>query len=59
MDVLDNETFIIYDRTVLKKEEDDLKDAIVYFYPPTVSHSINFIMVTYEYFSYVFIVSPA
>ena len=28
--------FFIYDHTVLQKEEDDLKDAILYFYPPFV-----------------------
>ncbi|XP_067680828.1 BLOC-3 complex member HPS4-like isoform X2 [Haliotis asinina] len=30
-------SFFIYDHNVLKREEDDLKDAIVYFYPNTVS----------------------
>lgn len=29
--------FFIYDHNKLKKEEDDLKDAIVYFYPIIVS----------------------
>lgn len=29
--------FFIYDHTMLQKEEDDLKDAILYFYPPFVS----------------------
>ncbi|XP_074641521.1 uncharacterized protein LOC141899238 isoform X2 [Tubulanus polymorphus] len=28
--------FFIYDHTVLQKEEDDLKDAIIYFFPHTV-----------------------
>ncbi|XP_046353769.2 uncharacterized protein LOC124133406 isoform X2 [Haliotis rufescens] len=30
-------SFFIYDHNVLKREEDDLKDAIIYFYPNTVS----------------------
>ncbi|XP_033627157.1 Hermansky-Pudlak syndrome 4 protein-like [Asterias rubens] len=29
--------FFIYDRSVVKKEEDDPKDAIVYFYPQTTT----------------------
>ncbi|KAK3083878.1 hypothetical protein FSP39_004489 [Pinctada imbricata] len=29
--------FFIYDHLMLQKEEDDLKDAILYFYPPFVS----------------------
>ncbi|XP_064651597.1 uncharacterized protein LOC135502574 [Lineus longissimus] len=29
-------TFFIYDHTVLQKEEDDLQDAIIYFYPQSV-----------------------
>lgn len=29
--------FFIYDHDVLKREEDDMKDAILYFYPPYIS----------------------
>ncbi|XP_061197245.1 uncharacterized protein LOC133205442 [Saccostrea echinata] len=31
--------FFIYDHTMLQKEEDDLKDAILYFYPPFVEEN--------------------
>ncbi|XP_041349463.1 uncharacterized protein LOC121368781 [Gigantopelta aegis] len=31
-------SLFIFDHTVLKREEDDLKDAILYFYPHTVSN---------------------
>lgn len=29
--------FFVYDHSMLKKEEDDLKDAILYFYPEDVN----------------------
>ena len=32
-----DQVFFVYDHSVLKKEEDDPKDAIVYFYPQSVS----------------------
>lgn len=30
--------FFMYDKNVVKEEADDPKDAILYFYPSTVSH---------------------
>ena len=46
----EDEVFFIYDTTVLQKEEDEIKDAILYFYPTTVSyfHLFEANLKTYE-----------